>query len=135
AGADTMSALQAARVVVDRALGSACAALDDLGLHVELDAGQAIRPLVAYAAARALGHACDEPFWRAALAVQLAHEASLVHDDVIDGASERRGRPTLQVRAGIGAAIAHGDHLLTAGYRLAAAPANAAWFAAYAEAL
>lgn len=130
-----MSALKAARVVVDRGLWSARTVLDGFDLRITLDAGQAIRPLVAYAAARALGHARDDRFWRAALAVQLAHEASLVHDDVIDGANERRGRPTLQAHSGIGAAIAHGDHLLTAGYRLAAASANPAWFAAYAEAL
>lgn len=84
---------------------------------IELE-GRLIRPLAAYAAARGLGTDTDDRFWAGVLAVQLAHEASLVHDDIIDGAVERRGRPTLASSAGMASALVHGDHLLTASYRL-----------------
>jgi geranylgeranyl pyrophosphate synthase len=50
---------------------------------------------------------------RAAVAVELIHSATLVHDDLIDGASIRRGRPTVAVRGGSEAAIATGDVLFS----------------------
>ena len=50
----------------------------------------------------------------------MVHEASLLHDDILDGALERRGRATVQSRAGLDAALVLGDHYLTAAYRVAA---------------
>src|SRR5690606_4215528 len=81
--------------------------------------GQLIRPLLSMAGAEAVGRARDEGFWAAAAAVQLAHEASLLHDDVIDESAVRRGAPTLAAR-GVARALVEGDHLLTTSYRLAA---------------
>jgi phytoene synthase len=97
--------------------------------------GQLIRPLAAYAAARTRGAADDGRVWCAALAVQLAHEASLVHDDVVDGAATRRGRATLAAAAGTGAALVHGDHLLTWAYRMAARTGSLAFAELFAEAV
>ena len=50
---------------------------------------------------------------RAAVAVELVHSATLVHDDLIDGAQLRRGRPTVAAVAGRGLAIATGDLLFS----------------------
>ncbi|MGA7705327.1 MAG: polyprenyl synthetase family protein, partial [Solirubrobacteraceae bacterium] len=50
---------------------------------------------------------------RAAVAVELVHSATLVHDDLIDGAPLRRGRPTVAADAGRTAAIATGDLLFS----------------------
>ena len=82
--------------------------------------GQLIRPLAARASALALGCADDARAGFGALAVQLAHEASLVHDDIVDGAAIRRGERTLAAAKGVGAALVAGDHLLAWAYRLAA---------------
>jgi len=87
--------------------------------QIELN-GQLIRPLLAYAGASYAHRTMPIEFWKGALAVQLAHEASLIHDDVIDEASTRRGEPTIASRHGVARAVVHGDHLLTAAYRMAA---------------
>jgi geranylgeranyl pyrophosphate synthase len=50
---------------------------------------------------------------RAAVAVELVHSATLVHDDVIDGARLRRGRPTVAAEAGRPVAVATGDLLFS----------------------
>ncbi len=53
------------------------------------------------------------PLMRAAVAVELVHSATLVHDDVIDGAKLRRGQPTVVADAGRNTAIATGDLLFS----------------------
>lgn len=90
------------------------------GLPLRHLRGQLIRPLVAHAGALGCGSGDDRRVALAGLAVQLAHEASLVHDDIVDGAATRRGEPTLAASAGTGAALVAGDHLLAWAYRLAA---------------
>ncbi|MEO5590220.1 MAG: squalene/phytoene synthase family protein [Gemmatimonadaceae bacterium] len=101
---------------------------------IQLD-GQLIRPMLAYAGAASERMNLPETFWKAALAVQLAHEASLVHDDVVDGAATRRGLPTIAARQGVGAALVHGDHLLTAAYRLAAETGSIEFVSLFARAV
>ena len=81
--------------------------------------GQLIRPLVALAAVRR-PESPPEGFWDGVLAVQLAHEASLVHDDIVDAAEARRGERTVVAAGGVARALLEGDHLLTAAYRAAA---------------
>ncbi|HET7231050.1 MAG TPA: polyprenyl synthetase family protein, partial [Longimicrobium sp.] len=97
--------------------------------------GQLIRPLTSHAAALALGCGGDARAGYGALAVQLAHEASLVHDDIVDGAATRRGEPTLAVAKGVGAALVAGDHLLSWAYRLAARTGSLAYAELFAEAV
>jgi geranylgeranyl pyrophosphate synthase len=55
----------------------------------------------------------DQQLVRAAVAVELVHSATLVHDDVIDGAQLRRGHPSVVARAGRRTAIATGDLLFS----------------------
>ncbi len=98
--------------------------------------GQLLRPRVAYAAG---GYSTDNPaprrFWYGALAVQMVHEASLLHDDILDGASRRRGEPALATRSGIGVALLEGDHLLTAAYRAASLSGSLEFVTAFARAV
>jgi heptaprenyl diphosphate synthase len=53
-----------------------------------------------------------------ATAVELLHWATLVHDDVIDGARSRHGQPTVNAREGLGQAIVTGDLLIGAAFEL-----------------
>lgn len=85
-------------------------------------AGQLLRPRLGLSAAGPpRAHALGRPFWLSLLAIQLAHDASLVHDDVVDGSEMRRGRPTLLGRHGVGAALVAGDQLLARAYLAAGA--------------
>ena len=82
-------------------------------------AGKALRPtLVLLAAEAAGGNAVDAlPL---AVAVELVHNFSLLHDDVMDRDVVRRGRPTAWTVFGIGAAVLAGDALLTIALELVA---------------
>jgi geranylgeranyl pyrophosphate synthase len=80
--------------------------------------GKRLRPLLVVLAAEAAGPepdgaAAEERLTRAAVAVELVHSATLVHDDVIDVAPLRRGRPTVAATAGRQIAIATGDLLFS----------------------
>jgi geranylgeranyl diphosphate synthase type II len=57
----------------------------------------------------------------AAVAIEVFHKASLVHDDIEDGDDMRYGRQTLHVERGVPAAINAGDYLVGLGYRIVTA--------------
>lgn len=76
--------------------------------------GKRIRPLLLFCSAPR--GALDDPATRgdllsAAAAVELVHMATLVHDDLLDGATMRRGRPTVAQSLGAERAVATGDFL------------------------
>jgi geranylgeranyl diphosphate synthase type I len=74
--------------------------------------GKGLRPALALLSARAAGGSVEVGV-PAAASVELAHNFSLLHDDVMDGDSERRHRPTAWAIFGAGPAILAGDALLT----------------------
>src|SRR5204863_8611423 len=73
--------------------------------------GKALRPALALLSARAAG-AAPQRGVPAAVAVELVHNFSLLHDDIMDGDAERRHRPTAWKVYGVGPAILAGDALL-----------------------
>lgn len=79
--------------------------------------GKRIRPLLACAAAESVGGSVEQVIG-AAVALELIHTYSLVHDDLpaMDNDDERRGRPTVHIVHGEAAAILVGDALLTAAF-------------------
>lgn len=85
---------------------------DDDGRPTGSGGGKAIRPTLVLLAAQAVrGDASDAV--PAAVAVELVHNFSLLHDDVIDGDGTRRHRPTAWRVFGLSAAVLAGDALLT----------------------
>jgi geranylgeranyl pyrophosphate synthase len=72
--------------------------------------GKRLRPILVLMSA---GRSGGERAVKAATAVELVHMATLVHDDVLDGAPVRRGRPTVVARAGRDRAVGVGDLLLS----------------------
>ncbi|MBS1869847.1 MAG: polyprenyl synthetase family protein [Actinobacteria bacterium] len=76
--------------------------------------GKRLRPLLVFlAAGEAPDGAAQARLVRAAVAVELIHSASLVHDDVLDAAALRRGAPTVVAAAGRTIATATGDLLFS----------------------
>jgi geranylgeranyl pyrophosphate synthase len=73
--------------------------------------GKRLRPLLVFVASGPPSE--PERVLRAAVAVELIHSATLVHDDVLDAAALRRGRPTVVAAAGRELAIATGDLLFS----------------------
>ena len=72
--------------------------------------GKALRPALCLAAGRAFGADADD-LLGIAVAIEILHNAFLVHDDVADGSEMRRGRPTLAATHGMAAALNAGDAL------------------------
>jgi geranylgeranyl diphosphate synthase, type II len=85
--------------------------------HLIFPGGKRLRPALALAAAEAVGGATDAAM-PAAIAVELVHVYSLVHDDLpcMDDDVERRGRPTVHVAFDEATAVLAGDALLTAAF-------------------
>jgi geranylgeranyl pyrophosphate synthase len=85
--------------------------------------GKRLRPLlVLLAGGPPRGDAMAGALVRAGAAVELVHSATLVHDDVLDGAALRRGRPTVFAAAGREMASAAGDLLFSRAFALLAQP-------------
>ncbi|HEX5145114.1 MAG TPA: polyprenyl synthetase family protein [Mycobacterium sp.] len=72
--------------------------------------GKALRPALCMSAGRAFGAKPDD-ILGFAVAIELLHNAFLVHDDIADGSVMRRGRPTLAASHGVAAALNAGDGL------------------------
>ncbi len=79
--------------------------------------GKRLRPMLVLLCA---GEAAGEEAVRAATAIELIHMATLVHDDVLDAAPLRRGRPTVAATSGRGRATATGDLLFSRAFALLA---------------
>ena len=82
--------------------------------------GKRVRPVLSLAVGQALG-APVEQVMPAALAIELVHNFSLVHDDLpsLDNDDERRGKPSVWAVYGDGTAVLAGDALLAEAFRLA----------------
>ncbi|MFF8392684.1 polyprenyl synthetase family protein [Streptomyces sp. NPDC016172] len=80
------------------------------GAPAEDDGGKAFRPALVLLACQAVGGTAAQAL-PAALAVELAHNASLIHDDIIDGDCTRRGRPAVWTMFGVPTAILAGNAL------------------------
>ena len=144
-GQEAAALLSESRASVDPELRAAIAALPPMmrrvalyhfgwqhadGTPAEGNAGKAIRPALVLTAATALGGpTARAAAVRAAAAVELIHNFTLLHDDVMDRDTTRRHRPTAWTVFGDADAILTGDAVQALGLRLLASdshPASAA---------
>lgn len=85
--------------------------------HHLLVGGKHVRACLALLSANAAG-AGDDAGLAGALAIELVHNFSLIHDDIIDGDLERRHHPTVWATFGVGQAIIAGDALSTLAFQV-----------------
>ena len=103
--------------------------LGDAMRYCVLGGGKRLRPALVYMTAEAIGPPADDELTRrSAVAVELVHCYSLVHDDLpaMDDDTLRRGRPTAHVQFGEAMAILAGDALLTRAFGVLAQSDNPA---------
>jgi len=86
--------------------------LEDLSLHIVRYGGKMLRPALLLLAGKVIGK-IDERHVKLGAVVELLHQATLVHDDVLDHAKVRRKRPTTARLWGNEASVLLGDYLLS----------------------
>ena len=86
--------------------------LREIILHVNKQRGKQMRPMMVLLFSKMFGQATDATY-SAALALELLHTASLVHDDVVDDSMQRRGQPSVNAIYNNKLAVLVGDYLLS----------------------
>ncbi len=126
----------AAGSLIETGLARARKAASQRGVAVPPLRGKLLRPRTALAfVPPERRDRIPDRFWLGCLAVQMAHEASLHHDDVLDGGIKRRDSSSLLGARGAGAALLTGDLYLSGSYRIALMTRSGEFVAAFAEAV
>jgi len=94
-----------------KALESNNEILNDINNYISENKGKQIRPLLTFLAAKICENSNLNTI-NAAVALELLHTASLVHDDIVDNTSERRGRQSINAIWKNKIAVLVGDYLL-----------------------
>ena len=92
--------------------------LDKIGRYTLKHKGKQLRPLFVFLSAKCFGNVNESTF-RAATFIELLHSATLIHDDVVDDASERRGFASINAMYKNKIAVLAGDYLLSKGMMIA----------------
>lgn len=95
----------------DSSLSSSNALLDSVIAHIRQSNGKMMRPILVLLVARLYGAVCPATL-HAAVSLELLHTASLVHDDVVDESTERRGQLSVNAIFNNKVAVLTGDYLL-----------------------
>jgi octaprenyl-diphosphate synthase len=106
------SALERTLALMADTLRSDISLLESTNARLREQHGKLLRPMLALLVAGACGGVSEDSI-RFAAAAELMHNASLLHDDVIDQADERRGQPTVHTQVGTTEAVLLGDYWLT----------------------
>jgi len=109
--------LAAVEVEIRRQLDSPVGLIHDMGDYIAGAGGKRLRPMLLLLAARLSGYRGPRSV-RLACVVELLHTATLIHDDVVDQAPLRRGRPSANARWGDDASILVGDHLYSKSFAM-----------------
>ena len=88
-----------------------------LAEHIVSAGGKRMRPLLTVAAARAAGGSLENPH-KLAAAVEFIHTATLLHDDIVDGSEQRRGKVAAHLIWGNATSVLVGDFLFARAFEL-----------------
>lgn len=104
-------------------LSSDVALVNQLGIYIVNSGGKRLRPLLAVLAARALGYQGEQHISIAAI-VEFIHTSTLLHDDVVDESTLRRGKETANALFGNQASVLVGDFLYSRSFQMMVALNN-----------
>jgi len=104
------------QLIVDQ-LHSDVEMVENIGHYIVDAGGKRLRPLLVLLAAAALGR-CTDRHIKFAAVIEFIHTATLLHDDVVDISSLRRGRPTANAECGNAPSVLVGDFLYTRAFQL-----------------
>jgi octaprenyl-diphosphate synthase len=104
-------------VVIRERLASRVALIDQISRYIVGAGGKRIRPRLVLLFSQALGFGGPERFELAAI-VEFIHTATLLHDDVVDESSLRRGRATANAMFGNAASVLVGDFLYSRAFQM-----------------
>ena len=110
--------LEQFEVFYQNALHSDNFLLDKIGRYTLKHKGKQLRPLFVFLSAKCFGEV-NESTYRAATFIELLHSATLIHDDVVDDAAERRGFASINAMYKNKIAVLAGDYLLSKGMMIA----------------
>ena len=85
-----------------------------------INGGKRLRPMLFLLCSRAKTFKTNEEIMPLAVALELIHTASLVHDDILDGAKKRRGVETINSKQGVQISVLIGDYLFAKAFQLVA---------------
>lgn len=109
--------MAAVNQLIHKQVQSDVALINQLGVYIINAGGKRMRPMLSVLAARALGYEGDNHISIAAI-VEFIHTATLLHDDVVDESSMRRGRETANALFGNSASVLVGDFLYTRSFQM-----------------
>jgi octaprenyl-diphosphate synthase len=109
-------------LIIDK-IQSEVGLIQDLSQHIVESGGKRLRPLLVLLASKACGYEGQDHISLAAM-VEFFHTATLLHDDVVDESTLRRGRQTANSIWGSKASVLVGDYLFTQSFQLMAGIRN-----------
>lgn len=111
------SDMQAVNALIQTQVNSDVALINQLGFYIVNSGGKRIRPLITVLAARAVGINNAQHHTLAAI-IEFIHTATLLHDDVVDESTMRRGKETANAVFGNQASVLVGDFLYTRSFQM-----------------
>ena len=109
--------MQAVNKLIQSQVDSEVALINQLGFYIVNSGGKRIRPLITTLAARAVGIGNTQHHTLAAI-IEFIHTATLLHDDVVDESTMRRGKETANAVFGNQASVLVGDFLYTRSFQM-----------------
>ena len=97
--------------------------MDGIMHYVQESRGKRLRPSLVLLSAKLFGEV-NERTLRAATFVEMMHSATLIHDDVVDDADQRRGKASVKAQFGNHSAVLAGDYLLAKAILLLSHPSD-----------
>ena len=109
--------MQSVDRLISQSLKSDVALVSQVSEYIVMSGGKRLRPMIVLLAARAFGYE-GEQHVRAAAIIEFIHTATLLHDDVVDSSSRRRGQDSANTVFGNQASVLVGDFLYSRAFQM-----------------